>query len=244
MWAATSLRVAIAYNGQPRWCPVRMSRLEAIVTWAGGRVRLNIGPRLAVCFVSIILLMFGSDVVLLWQFHGVRRQTERLNGLEQELLSVLRVHTSLLAFHDRLEALADSENAGQLVAEAGPLHAAVLEEAQRARSSLSALPPDLQQDRTILPTLEVIRSALQSQLEAITDLASVGDWRAVHLRLANQVHPLESLTSALVEKVDHEVGEAQMQTVLNVRQAQQRVFLIVPITVFLTLIFASILGLA
>jgi PAS domain S-box-containing protein len=207
-------------------------------------VRLNIGPRLAVCFASIILLMFGSDATLLWQFRTVRMQTERLNSLEQELLAVLRVHTSLLAFHDRLAMLADSENAGQLVAEAGPLQAAVLEEAQRARSSLSALPPGMQQDPTILPTLEVIRSSLQSQLEGITDLASFGDWRAVHLRLANQVHPLESLSSALIEKVDHEVGEAQVQTVLSVRQAQRRVFLIVPVTVFLTLMLASILGLA
>jgi len=33
----------------------------------------------------------------------------------------------------------------------------------------------------------------------------------VHLRLTNQVRPLESLTSALVEKVDHEAGEQQAQ---------------------------------
>ncbi len=207
-------------------------------------MRLNIGPRLAVCFVSIILLMFGSDIVLLWQFHTARLQTERLNGLEQEPLAILRVHISLLAFHDRLEQISDSEDTGQLVAEAGPLHAEVLAAAQRARSALSALPADLQQDPTILPTLEVLRSALQSQPETITDLASAGDWRAVHLRLANQIHPLEALTSALIERVDHEVGVEQLQTVQNVRQAQQRVFLIVPITISLTLMLASVMGLA
>jgi PAS domain S-box-containing protein len=206
--------------------------------------RLNIGPRLSLSFIVIILLMFGSDAVLLWQFHVVRVQTERLNGLEQKLVSVLRVHTSLLAFHDRLETLADAEDASQLVAEAGQLHAAVLEEAERARLQLGLLPSNLQRDPTILPTLEVIQSALQSQLEAITNLASSGDWRAVHLRLANQVHPLESLTSALVEKVDHEVGEEQAQTVMHVREAQRRVFLIVPVTVFFTILVAGTLGLA
>src|SRR6266850_7087056 len=69
------------------------------------------------------------------------------------------------------------------------------------------------------------------------------DWRAVRLRLANQVHPLESLTSALVEKVAYEAGEQQAQTVLNVRRVQQRVFLIVPMTAVFTLLIAATLGL-
>jgi PAS domain S-box-containing protein len=185
--------------------------------------------------------MFSSDAVLLWQFHVVRMQTERLNGLEQKLVSVLRVHTSLLAFHDRLETLADAEDASRLATEAGPLHAAVLEEVQRAR--LQLMPPsDLPRDPTILPTLEVVESALQSQLEAIINLATSGDWQAVHLRLTYQVHPLESLTSALVEKVDHEVGEEQAATVMHVREAQRRVFLIVPFTALFTLLVAGTFG--
>jgi len=67
-------------------------------------------------------------------------------------------------------------------------------------SALSLLPFDLQRDPTILPTLHAVQSALSWQPEAITTLATSGDWRAVHLRLANQVRPLESLTSELVEK--------------------------------------------
>src|SRR5208283_2368116 len=62
------------------------------------------------------------------------------------------------------------------------------------------------------------QSALPSQLEDITSLATAGDWRAVRARLANQIRPLESLTSAVVEKVDYEVGEDQAQTVLNIKR--------------------------
>jgi PAS domain S-box-containing protein len=206
-------------------------------------VRLNIGPRLTLCFVLLILSMVGSDAVVLWQFHTVRVQSERMNGLDQKLVAVLRVHTSLLTFHDRMEALADSEDARRLVAEAAPLHAAVLEETLRAREALRVLPSVLQRDPTILPTLEIIQDALQSQLEAITSLARMGDWRAVHLRLANQIHPLEALTSTLVEKVDREVGEEQAQTVLHVRQVERRVFIVVPVTVVLTLLLAAALSL-
>src|ERR1700682_2370317 len=206
--------------------------------------QLNIGPRLILGFVFIILSMLAADAVVLWQFHLVRTQAERLNDIDQKLVAVLRVHSSLLAFHDRLDALADSEDAGGLVTEAGPLRTAVLEDIRRATSALSLLPLDLQRDPTILPTLHVIQSALPSQLEAVTTLAASGDWRAVHLRLENQVRPLESLTSGLVEKVDHEAGEQQAQTVLNIRRVQRRVFLIVPLTAVFTLLIAGTLGLA
>src|SRR6266478_7615669 len=206
--------------------------------------RLNIGPRLILGFVFIILSMLTADAVVLWQFHLVRTQAERLNGIDQKLVAVLRVHSSLLAFHDRLEELADSQDVGRLVTEGGPLRAAVLEDTSRAISALSMLPFAPQRDPTILPTLRAVQSALPSQLEAISALATSGDWRAVRLRLANQVTPLESLTSALVENVDHEVGEEQAQTVLNLRRVQRLVFLMVPLTALVTLLIAATLGLA
>jgi PAS domain S-box-containing protein len=206
--------------------------------------RLNIGPRLILGFVFIILSMLAADAVILWQFHLVRTQAERLNGIDQKLVAVLRVHTSLLAFHDRLEELADSQDVGRLVTEGGPLRTAVLEETRRAMSALSLLPFDLQRDPTILPTLHAVQSALSWQLEAITTLATSSDWRAVHLRLANQVRPLESLTSELVEKVDHEAGEQQAQTVRNIRRVQRLVFVVVPLTAVFTLLIAATLGLA
>jgi PAS domain S-box-containing protein len=62
--------------------------------------------------------------------------------------------------------------------------------------------------------------------------------------LAKQVRPLESLTSALVEKVDREVGEEQAQTVLNIQRVQRLVFLVVPLTAVFTLLIAATLGLA
>ena len=206
--------------------------------------RLNIGPRLILGFVFIILSMLAADAVILWQFHLVRTEAERLNGIDQKLVDVLRVHTSLLAFHDRLEELADSQDVDRLVAEGEPLRTAVLEDTRRAMSVLSLLPSDLQRDPTILPTLHAVQSALPWQLEAIITLAASGDWRAVHLRLANQVRPLESLTSELVEKVDHEAGEQQAQTVLNIKRVQRLVFLVVPLTVVFTLLIAGTFGLA
>jgi PAS domain S-box-containing protein len=205
--------------------------------------RLNIGPRLIVGFVFIVLSMLAADAVVLWQFHVVRTQAERLNEMDQTLVAVFRVHSSLSAFSDRLEALAQSGDADRLVAEAGPLRTAVLEHIRRASIALS-VPPFVQQDPTILPTLHVIQSALSSQLDGITTLAAAADWRAVHLRASNQVRPLTSLASTLVESVAQQAGEQQAQVVRNVRRVEDLVFVMVPLTAAVTLLIAATLGLA
>jgi PAS domain S-box-containing protein len=215
--------------------------VEAKTLHAG---RLAIGPRLILGFVFIILCMLAADAAILWQFHMIRTQAGRLNDVDRKLVAVLRVHTSMLAFHDRLDELAAAEDADRLAIEAGLLRAAVLEDIRRATDALSLPPFDPRRDPTILPTLHAIQSTLAGQLEAITTLATSGDWLAVHLRLANQVRPLESVTSALVEKVDHEAGEQQAQTVVNIRRVQRLVFVIVPLTAVFTLLIAATLGLA
>src|SRR5260370_23890384 len=226
------LHTATAVN---RW----VKSAEERTFYAGG---CNIGPRLILGFVFIMLSMLVADAVVLWQFQLVRTEAERLNAVDQKLIAVQRVYTSLLVFHDRLENLADSQDVTRLVEEGGPLRTAVLEDARRAISALSLPPFDLQRDPTILPTLHVIQRALPSQLETITTLARSGDWRAVHLRVANEVTPLESLTSTLVENVDREVGEEQARTVRNIERVQRLVFLMVPLTALVTLLIAATLG--
>ena len=206
--------------------------------------RLTIGPRLVLGFGLIIAAMLAADAVVLWQFRVVTSQAARLGGIDRARIAVLRAHTSLLAFHDRLDALADSEDVIGLTTEAAQLRTTVLEEVGRAISAVSLLPVELQRDQTILPTLHVVQSTVRSQLAAIVTLAVAGDWRAVQLQLTNQIRPLESVTSTLVEKVDEEVSAVQAQTADNLLRVQQRVFLIVPLTALLTLLIAATMGLA
>ena len=204
--------------------------------------RLNIGPRLTLCFVLIILAMLVGNAILLWQFHRVRAQAERLSGVDQVLIAVLQAHANLISFYERLDGLAQSEDTARLVKEVEALRNALLEDTRRSRSALSRLPPEVQLDPTLLPTLEAIESTLPEQLEAITALATSRDWGAVRSRLANQVRPVESLTSTLVQNVDHEVSQERSQALLKIGQAQRRILLIVPITALLTLLIAAFLG--
>ncbi len=207
------------------------------------RLQLNIGPRLVLCFALIIVLMCAGDAIVLWQFHIVRAQAERLDEYDDELVTVLRVHSDLLKFRDTLESLTNARNSERLKAETQSMNEAIAEDMRRAKSALLAVHSDNASDPTILPTLAVVQSNLQSQSASVIELAEANDWNALQLRLANQLRPLELSTSALVERVDHEVRTGHAQAAANIRQMQHWIFIVVPATVALTLLIAGTLGL-
>jgi PAS domain S-box-containing protein len=207
------------------------------------RLRLNIGPRLVLCFALIIVSMLAGDVIVLWQFHIVQAQAERLNEYDEELVTVLRVHSDMLKFRDTLESLANARNSERLKAETQSMNEAFAEDMRRAKSALSAVHSDNASDPTILPTLAVVQSNLQSETASVIELAEANDWNALQVRLANQLRPLEFSTSALVGRVDREVKTEHTQTAANIQQVQHWIFLVVPATVVLTLLIAGTLGL-
>jgi PAS domain S-box-containing protein len=206
--------------------------------------RVSIRRRLTLCFIFVIALMLGGNGVLLWQLHLIRVQAERLNGVNEELIEVLRVHTGLLSVYDRLGVLARSEDSARLLKESATLREGLLDDAQRTLATFNHLPPEMKVDQTTLPTLESIERTLPSHLDAITSAAASGEWEAVRFRIERQVQPLESLSSELVKDVTREVEEQRAQAAQNISRAEGRIFLAVPITGFVTLLIAAGLGVA
>jgi PAS domain S-box-containing protein len=208
------------------------------------RLRLNIGPRLILCFALIIVSMLAGDVIVLWQFHIVQAQAERLNEYDEELVTVLRVRSDMFKFRDTLESLASARNAERLKAETQSMNESIAEDMRRAKNALLAVHSDDASDPTILPTLAVAQSNLQSETASVIELAGADDWNALQVRLANQLRPLEFTTSALVESVDREVKTEHTEAAANIHQVQHWIFIVVPTTVVLTLLIAGTLGLA
>ncbi|HXN97839.1 MAG TPA: sigma 54-interacting transcriptional regulator [Candidatus Acidoferrales bacterium] len=204
--------------------------------------RVNIHRRLTLCFIFVIVLMLVGNGILLWQLHLIRVQVERLSGVNEELIEVLRVHTGLLSVYERLGVLARSENSARLLKESATLRKGLLDDAQRTLVAFNHLPPEMKVDQTVLPTLESIERTLPSHLDAITAAAASGEWDAVRFRIERQVQPLESLSSELVKVVTREVEEQRAQATLNISRAERRIFLAVPITGFVTLLIAAGLG--
>jgi signal transduction histidine kinase/HAMP domain-containing protein len=204
--------------------------------------QLKIRPRLTLCFALIILAMAAGNVILLWQFDRARTQAERLSSVDHKFIAVLQAHINLLSSHERLDRLADSQDSALPVSELEALRHDIVEGSRRSKVALSLLPVQTPTDAASLPTLMAIQDILPAQLEAVTALAQSSDWRAVRLRLTNQVRPLEALSSSLVDALDREVGDERSHIIANIGRAQGRILLIVPTTAGIVLVFAAFFG--
>jgi len=198
----------------------------------------NSGPRLTITFAVLIALILGGNGLLIWQFHIARLQTQRLAGVNQQLVLVMRLQESLLLFHHRLDELAQAKDAHRLVTEGETLRSTLLEQTERIKTAVRHLPSETHVNPDFLPTLEAIEVTLGSQLNAITTLATSEDWEAVRLRLANELEPMEALTSALVKSIDQDVDGELSRSVANMSNVQRRIFLLVPTTAISTLVIA------
>jgi formate hydrogenlyase transcriptional activator len=203
-----------------------------------------IGSRLRLSFLLVVLLMTAGYGLLVWQFDVVRQQRERLLGVDQELIAVLRFQTHLRSFHAKLNELAQSDSTDGLIQQATELQKSLMAHTAETQAAFTALPPSVKPDATVLATLEAIQSSLPGHLEAIRALATTGDWTALRVRLKNQVEPLESLSAELVQDVDRGVAADRSAAISSIAQAQQRMFWIIPISVFVTMLFAVLLGVA
>src|SRR5580700_11118291 len=89
---------------------------------------LNIGRRLTLTLALLIALILGGNGLVISQFERALLQTDRLTGVSQQLIAVLRLQESLLSSHERLNDLSQSKDTHRLVSEAEPLRAALQEQ--------------------------------------------------------------------------------------------------------------------
>jgi hypothetical protein len=106
--------------------------------------RFSIARRLALCFVGIFVLLLAVNGILLWQFHSAQIKADRrLTGVSLELIAALKFQSSLQAFNDRLNRVAQSQDAVLLRQESGSLRDMILDSVQNARLAITQLPPEV-----------------------------------------------------------------------------------------------------
>src|SRR5215470_6696762 len=199
-------------------------------------------PRLTIAFALLIALILAGNALVIWQFYTARIQTDRLTGANRQLIAVLQLQVGLLSFHQRLDDLARSGDARDLTTEAEPLRRVLEEQAQRTRTAVANLPPGTQVDPAFLPTLETIEVALPAQLESIKELAKAGDWGIVRRRLDNELKPIETQTSVLVDSIQQQANGELTQAVSKMGGIERRIRFIVPIMAISTFFIAAIFG--
>jgi PAS domain S-box-containing protein len=206
--------------------------------------KLKIAPRLILCFAVIVLLMLVGNILLVWQFHLVRQQSDRVSALARELVVVSRFQTDVLSLDAKLDSLAKSEDIDGLKREAGRLQSILLTDTAAVRDALIRLPSDAPRDTAILPTVEAVGVTLPPQLDAVIALGAASDWNVARLRLANEKKPLEASASNLVRSVEQQVSDQLSQSVAQAERVQSRILLILPLTAFVTLLVSIFLGFA
>lgn len=202
----------------------------------------NIGRRLKLTLALLIALILGGNGLVIAQFERARTQTNRLTGVSQQLITVLRLQESLLSFHQRLNELAEARDAQRLVTEARQLRTSLLEQTRQARSTLAYLPSDIRVDAAFLAALDTIEISLPLQLQEVSALATAGDWEAVRVRLDNELKRIEATTSALVKNIDRGLDEELPHVVVNMINVQHGILLIVPVTAISTVLIAAFFG--
>jgi PAS domain S-box-containing protein len=199
---------------------------------------VNIGPRLAACFLLIVLLMGAADAIALWQFIRIEIPAQRFYQADQKSLAVMRLHLDLMEFREVLTRIAESQDDRKFAEEAVSQRDHFVEDVERAERALKSSPVD-----PYIPiTVEAVGTALPVQADALTQLAKVADWQAVRLRLENQVRAMIGLTSRLVYDVDQEVAQERAQALASTRQARRQLTFVLSLTAAFTLLMAVALG--
>src|SRR5580704_7760933 len=201
-----------------------------------------LGRRLTLTLALLVALILGGNGLVILQFERARLQTDRLTGVSQQLIAVLRLQEGLLLFDQRLNELAQSKDAHRLVTETNPLRTTILEQARETKSTLTYLPSEFVVDPAFLTALDAFATNLPSQLQDITALATAGDWEAVRLRLENESKRMETTTSSLVESINRDLDQELPRAVANMRDVQRRILFIVPATAIFTVLIAAFFG--
>ena len=202
----------------------------------------NIGRRLTLTLGLLIALILGGNGLVILQFERARLQTDRLTGVSQQLIAVLRLQEGLLTFHQRMNELAELKDADRLVSEARTLRATILQQTRQTRNALAYLPSEFLVDPAFLTALDAFETNLPSQLQDITGLAKAGDWEGVRLRLENESGRMERVTKELVGSINRDLDEELPRAVANMRTVQRRIVFIVPATAISTVFIAAFFG--
>ncbi len=204
--------------------------------------RLRIGPRLALSFSIIIVLMFVASAVGLWQFRQLQQATAELDAANQQARAAVRVHNDVLTLRDTLGSAAESRDATRFTQQAQRLQTQVSLDIAEAITALENSPAT---DNPLTNPINALRSTdrvLSAQIEAMVGLAEDNSWTELDSRLDIEVRDLVIRTAEVANSV-RIVSEAQLTTVRSqIARAEQLVFTTTILAAVFTVAVATLLA--
>ncbi len=132
---------------------------------------LQMGMRLNFVFTCLIVMIIGGNSLLIWQFHLTRKESEHLAAVTQEMISVLRLQTSVLAFHQSLSELTDYQDAGRLKAGSEALSRSLFNEIRLTRQALRGQGDEVEAATFLMPAMDSMELSIHTQVQSINALA-------------------------------------------------------------------------
>ncbi len=198
---------------------------------------MSIGRRLTLAFGSVALIIACGAAIASSQFLHILRQTRTLAAVDDKMLAVYRVRADVGAIRRRLDDLSATQDAHRFAPSARQLRQELFEDTEAAvryfRESGTPVPG----------TLGALRDAIDDQFDAMQRLSDVNDWRAIRLRLNNQVEEILNGVRDMVEAVNSDVTSQRIQSLREIKAGQRRAEIILGLTALLSLIIALALGL-
>src|SRR5271165_7297846 len=202
---------------------------------------LKIGVRLTACFLTIFVLMIAGDAISIWQLRQLEAHTKVVKTADKASSAIVRLHLDVNSFSGGVAVLTRSHDARQFANQAALLRETFLRHVRDAEQILNSS-PEIGQDAFTSSTLKTLKTTLPSQIDSEIELANVGDWPAIQLRLTGQIQDLIDLSSSLVEGVEERVFQQRATMNEETEQVRHRLFLVVPAAWLLTLLVAAALG--
>jgi len=183
--------------------------------------RNSTGRLLRHAFVVLGGLILLGAAIAVWQIRVMRERAQRLYDAERPALAVLMAHNHFQRFQAELQLLSETHDAQRFTAKAGELRSVFNKDVAHANQALAGLRQGPERERQFTG-LEAIRSMFSSQMDDLSELVRLGDWRAVELRSQSRDPVLSALSESLVRDIDELVAAQERQELEEIERGGNR----------------------
>ena len=183
---------------------------------------LPIGVRLQTCFAVIVCLIIASAVLTEHQQEVIRKQSAQIDVMDQEVMSILHLNNSVLNFKIIVQEAAAHQNALELRAIIQPFRDSFAREVDSALAALRSASETGHDRSTVTSLLTYYRVTLPEEADMLTELAALGDWQAVRLRVRNQVGIKSRVLVEIGSRLDSESRRDRSVSLARMKSLEER----------------------
>ena len=202
---------------------------------------IKIGSRLFICFSTILVMGVIGHLVGVYQINVLRNQSVQLIDKHNQDIAILKVYKDIMIIQNTLEVGVTGQDIF-ILEECPTLVENFKKDMLRAQNELSHSEEEKERHRKIINSLIAINDIFPEHVTKISELAHLGDWLAVDLRVKNQI---QSFVERLDENVGHIRDEVKMEEAnyeKKAQKAEERAFWAIVISAVVIFLLASIMA--